>query len=179
MDMRELEITLEAALAVTRPTPRDVRDALVDYYATVARPFILKGLAHTQPNADEPVVRRMLMLRLGTLWNDLGSPWDNPSLEDLRLFRERIDRYACVRENEQLLKTRRLIDDLMLAAAVSERVRTLKQGHMPKLELIDGGGEVSEPRGQLRLVRDEEAKTLEVPTRPPPPRSGTQTVADP
>jgi hypothetical protein len=156
MDFRELEITLEAALAVTRPSPRDVRDALVDYYATVARPFIQKGLSHTQPLADESVIRRMLMLRLGTLWNDLGSPWDNPSLEDLRVFRERIDRYACVRDDERLLKTRRLIDDLMLAAAVSERVRALKAGRAsPKLEVIDGGGELSPPRGQLRIVGTE------------------------
>jgi hypothetical protein len=158
MDYRELEITLEAALAVTRPSPRDVRDALVDYYATVARPFIEKGLSHTQPTADESVVRRMLMLRLGTLWNDLGSPWDSPSMDDLRVFRERIDRYACVREDERLLKTRRLIDDLMLAAAVSERVRALRQGKaVPKLELIQGGGEVSPPRGQLHVVGSEAA----------------------
>jgi len=155
MDVNELETTLEAALAVTRPNPRDVRDALVDYYAVVARPFIQKGLSHSQPDANETIVRRLMMLRLGTLWNDLESPWDNPTLEDLKIFRERIERYACVKpDDEKMLKARRLIDDLMLAAAVSERIRSMKTGKpvLPQLEVIEGGGEISAPRGQLRLV---------------------------
>jgi hypothetical protein len=157
MDLHDLEITLEAALAVSRPTPRDVRDALVDYYAVVARPFIQKGLSHTHPEAAEPMVRRLLMLRLSTLWHDLPSPWETPTLADLRLFRERIDRYACVREDEKFLKTRRLMDDIMLAASVGERVRQMKAGRAPamKLRVIEGGGEISQPRGALRVVRSE------------------------
>jgi hypothetical protein len=145
MDLHDLEITLEAALAVSRPTPRDVRDALVDYYAVVARPFIQKGLSHTHPEAAEPMVRRLLM------------PWETPTLADLRLFRERIDRYACVREDEKFLKTRRLMDDIMLAASVGERVRQMKAGRAPamKLRVIEGGGEISQPRGALRVVRSE------------------------
>lgn len=156
MEIRDLETTLEAALAVTRPTARDVRDALVDYFATVARPFVLRGLSYTEPAADDATIRRLLMLRLGTLWHDLPSSWDQPTLQDLGRFRERIEQYACVKENPALGRSRRLLDDLMLAATVSERLETLKARRtMRRLEVFDGGCEVSPPRGQLRLVRPE------------------------
>lgn len=155
MDLRELEVTLEAALAVSRPTTRDVRDALVDYYAAVARPFIERGLQHTHPEADDALIRRIMMMRLGRLWGDLGSAWEKPTLEDLSRLRARIDKYACVKDDAPLLKARRLLDDLMLSAAVSERLRSVKaRKPMRRLKLIEGGGEISEPRGQLRIVRE-------------------------
>jgi len=156
MDVPELEITLEAALAVTRPTARDVRDALVDYYTAVARPFILRGLAHTSPQPDEGLVRRLLMLRLGVLWNDLGSPWDSPALEDLRIFRRRIDQYACAGPDARYDKARRLIDQLVIAAAIGEHVKLVRERPpIRKFMLIRGGGRVTAPCGRLKLVAPE------------------------
>ena len=157
MEIRELEVTLEAALAVTRPTPRDVRDALVDYYATVARPFVVRGLAHTHPNADAGLIRRLLMVRLGLLWGDLDSPWAKPSLEDLKSFRQRVDDYACVRDRQELSRVRQLLDELLIAASVGETLRRSRAGiaAKPRFELISGGGRLSPPRGRLRLVSGE------------------------
>ena len=159
MDLQELEVTLEAALAVTRPTARDVRDALVDYYAAVARPFLLRGLIHSNPEPDEQLVRRLLMLRLGVLWNDLGSAWDTPALEDLRIFRRRIDQYACAGTDERYDKARRLIDQLVIAAAIGEHVKLVRaRPPIRRFTLIRGGGRVTEPRGQLKLVQPEAEK---------------------
>ena len=161
MDVRELESTLEATLAVTRPTPHDLRDALVDYYAAVARPLILRGLVHTHVGPDEALVRRLLMLRLGVLWNDLGSSWDAPALEDLRIFRRRIEQYACADAEDQFEKSRRLIDQLVIAATIGEHVRlTRGQASSHRFTLIPGGGRgVSQPSGRLKLVRPEEEAT--------------------
>lgn len=155
MDLTQLEISLEAALSNRRPSPRDVRDALVDYYAAVTRPFIERGLAHTHPKADDGIVRRLLMLRLASLWKDAESPWSAPTLTDLEAFRLRIERYACVAEDERLAKSRRLLDDLMLAAKVGARLGAARQRALRRLRVIPGGGEASSPRGTLHLVRSE------------------------
>lgn len=153
MEMQELEVTLEATLAVARPTLRDVRDALVDYYSTVARPFIAKGLLHTQPEADEPLIRRLLLTRLTTLWGDLPSPWEDPSMDDLRVFRRRIDEYACVRDRDQLQRIRRLLDEIVLAASLGAALRKDPKDPHRGLQVIQGGGEQTPPRGELHLVQ--------------------------
>jgi hypothetical protein len=152
MEMHELEVTLEATLAVARPTPRDVRDALVDYYSTVARPFIARGLFHTQPDAGEPMVRRLLLVRLTTLWGDLSSPWEDPTLDDLRIFRQRIDEYACVREHQQLHRIRRLLDEIVLAASIGGDLNKEPGKSVRTFRVIQGGGEQTPPRGDLHLV---------------------------
>jgi hypothetical protein len=160
MDAQTLETNLEAVLRNARPTLRDVRDALVDYFAAVATPFIEKGLAHTHPDADPALVRRLLVARLSTLWNDLGAPWDAPTVEALARFRERIDRYACVRDELPWRRSQRLLDELLLQVAVEERVRALRaRAPVRRLKVIEGGGEVTEPRGQLRLVREGESES--------------------
>jgi hypothetical protein len=156
MDVRELEITIEATLAASRPTTRDLRDALVDYFVLVTRPFIEKGLAHTHPDADEGLIRRLLLSRLSALWRGLPSKWEAPRIEDLLAFRLRIERYACVRPDERMERARRLLDDLALAATIADKLRNVKQkSPVRKLKLISGGGEVTEPRGRLAIVRRE------------------------
>lgn len=158
MDLRELELTIEATLATNRPRARDLRDVLVDYFLAVGRPFMEKGLEHTHPDADERLVRRLLLVRLGSLWRDLGTRWDDPSVADLAVFRRRIDAYACVRpDDESLARARRLIDSLQLAVTVTERLLGLtRPAPARRLMLIDGGGERTEPRGRLELVRPAE-----------------------
>jgi hypothetical protein len=164
MDLRPLEATLESLRLAGRPTPRGIRDALVDYYATVARPYILKGLRHTQPDADDALVHRLLLLRIGTLWNDLPSTWESPTIEDLRTFRRRIDEYACVPDDPRFAKVRRLLDEVMLTAAVTARLE-LARARQPvrRFSLIRGGGVRTAPRGRLRLVSNA--------SRPVPPGS--------
>lgn len=159
MDVRDLEISLEATLAVTWPSTKDVRDALVDYFVVVARPFVLRGLAHSEPAADEATVRRILNARLGTLWRNLGSRWEEPSVDDLARFRERIEHYACVRRDDPTLqRARRLLDDLLLAAAVSERLRAVRQRTgQRRLRVIAGGGQRTAPRKLLKLVPPEQS----------------------
>ena len=156
MDARELEITLEATLAMSRPTPRDLRDAIVDYYVVAARPFLEQGLAYTHPDADEGVIRRLLLLRLTTLWHGRASSWDDPKMADLIVFRARIEQYACVRSSPRFLRVQQLLDDLVLAVTIGERVHDLAR-RIPRrrLRLISGGGEVSAPRGRLAVVRPE------------------------
>lgn len=155
MELEELEHTLEAALAVTRPTTRDVRDALVDFYMTAARPFVVRGLSHTHPGAEEAVIRRVLALRLPALWRQLRSPWEEPTLDDLARFRQRIENYACVVRDERFNRTRRLLDSLMLGAAVANRLESVRQRKATRrLKVVEGGGELSPPRGHLRLVRE-------------------------
>jgi hypothetical protein len=152
MDVTRLEDTLVTALAA-RPTTRNLRNILVDYYTLAARPHIERGLRHTAPGFADDTVRRILLLRIGTLWHDLASTWDEPSLEDLRTFRRRIEDYACVRHDPQFSRTQRLLDELMLAAAVSRRVDAARARQRPrKFLVIEGGGRRSAPCGRLRLV---------------------------
>ncbi len=152
MELQELEVTLEATLAVARPTLRDVRDALVDYYSTVARPFIAKGLIQTQPEAGEPLIRRLLLARMTTLWADLASPWEDPSLNDLQTFRRRIDADACVRERDQLQRVCQLLDEIVLAASLGEELQKDRKDLRRGFHVIQGGGEQTPPRGDLHLV---------------------------
>lgn len=161
MDAQALQTNLETLLRNSQPTTRQLRDVLVDYYAAVVTPFLRKGLAHTHPEADDALVRRLLIARLTTLWNDLGSPWEQPGLEALARFRERIDRYACVRNEPPWQRVRQLIDELILQVAIEERVRATKtRAPVRRLRVIVGGGEVSEPRGCLKLVRAAESEAM-------------------
>lgn len=157
MDARELEILLEATLAVNRPSARDLRDALVDYFVLVGRPFVEKGLAYTHPNADEGLVRRILLTRLGLLWSGRCSPcspWEDPAVQDLVVLRRRIEQYACVCPAGHTPRLKKLLDDLVLAATISERAQALARlPRRRRLKLLAGGGEVSAPRGRLALVR--------------------------
>jgi len=151
MDAKELEVVLEAALALRHPTKKDLRDALVDYFVAAATPFIRRGLAHTEPDADEATVSRLVMARLNTLWQDVSPLRGEPSLEGLARFRQRIDRYACAAENPALERPRRLLDELLVATAVSERLRS-PAARAARLRLIRGEGGGGAPRGVLRLV---------------------------
>lgn len=158
MELRELEQTLETTLAVTRPSPREVRDGLVDYYSTIARPFIERGLAFTDPDADESVIRRIMLVRLGTLWQDLGSPWDRPTMDDLRTFRRRIERYSCFKHEPGIAKIGELLDQLFLSASVSERLTTTRERMATRhFQVIEGGGNATAPLGKLRLIRADDA----------------------
>ncbi|MFM2151674.1 MAG: hypothetical protein RL199_109 [Pseudomonadota bacterium] len=158
MPPTELERTLEAMLKA-RPTPRDLRDGLVSYFLVVGRPFVLRGLSHLQAVPDESLVRRLLLSRARLLWQGLSSPWESPSLADLTTLRDRIDRH--VGRPAELVGTRTLalLDELALAAAVTERLKTRPRPPIVvrRLRVIEGGGDVSAPRGRLQLV----AHTLE------------------
>lgn len=158
MEATDLEKVLQATLAVQRPTSRDVRDALVDYFVVAAGPFIQRGLAFSQPDADLATLRRLYEFRLRHLWRGLGSRFEEPALADLAQFRQRIDRYACVSAGtERLLRVRRLLDELMLSVVVRERLEAVRRRDpVRKLKPIEGGGETTAPRGQLRLVRETE-----------------------
>ena len=154
MEAGDLETTLQATLAARAPSARDVRDALVDYFGLVGRSFVTKGLVHTDPEASDAVVRRMLVSRLALLWKGAGSTWDRPDLVDLAHLRTRIEQWSCVRGDTRYDRLRRLLDELFLAAAVTERMRAVR-GRAPvrRFRLIEGGGELSPPRARLRLVR--------------------------
>jgi hypothetical protein len=153
MPPNELERTLEAMLK-TRPTARDLRDGLVSYYLVVGRPFILRGLSHLGTAPEESLVRRLLLSRVRLLWQGLSSPWESPTLGDLTTLRDRIDRH--VGRPADLVGTRvlALMDELGLAAAVTERLRTRPRPPIVvrRLRVIEGGGDLSEPRGRLQLV---------------------------
>jgi hypothetical protein len=155
MESADLEKVLRATLAVQHVTARDVRDALVDYFVVAAGPFIQRGLRYSQPDADAATLRRLYELRLRLLWHGLPSKFDAPTLADLARFRQRIDRYACVAAADaRLLHVRRLLDELMLAVAVRERLEAVR-GRVPlrRFQSIDGGGETTAPCGRLALVR--------------------------
>jgi hypothetical protein len=160
MELRELELTLETTLAVTRPTPREVRDGLVDYYSTIAKPFVVKGLAFTDPKADETLVRRLMLARLGLLWQDLSSPWDRPTLDDLRVFRRRIERYSCMKHDPGMVKIGELIDQLFLGASVGERLEASRaKKPVRRFQLVEGGGNLTAPIGKLRLLKADQDST--------------------
>lgn len=144
-----LESGLEEALQLRRTTECDLRDALVDYYAIVARPHVVAGLRHTQPDADDAVVRRLMVARVGTLWGDLPSPWGNPTLIDLKRFKDRIDRYACISDDPSLDRVNQLLEQLFLAATVRER---LPAARARRFKIVARGSPNEPPRGRLHLV---------------------------
>lgn len=162
MDVRDLEISLESALAVTWPSRRDVRDALVRYFVTLARPMVLQGMqAKLDEKAggkgakvEEAALRKQLNTRLAILWAGSSAQWEDPALDELIRFRERIESFASLRrEDPELKRARQLLSDLFLATAVAERLRALRRrSHRQGLRLIQGGGEISAPRHTLRLV---------------------------
>lgn len=154
MEVEDLETTVQATLSAKAPTARDVRDALVDYLGLVGRAFVLKGLQHTDPKADDATVRRLLVVRLALLWKGSRSSWDQPDLKDLVHLRHRIEQWSCARSDPRYARLGRLLDELILAAVVSERL-TAKPNQKPRvrLKVIKGGAQVTPPRGRLRLVR--------------------------
>ncbi len=153
MPPTDLERTLEAMLK-TRPTARDLRDGLVTYYLVVGRPFILRGLSHLGTAPDESLIRRLLLSRARLLWQGLSSSWESPSLGDLTTLRDRIDRHIGRPADLVGTRTLALLDELALAAAVTERMKTRPRPPIVvrRLRIIEGGGDVSEPRGRLQLV---------------------------
>lgn len=154
MEEGDLETVLKGTLNARELTTRHVRDALVDYYGLVGRRFVAKGLQHTDPDADDALVRRMLVERLALLWKGANSSWDKPELRDLALLRIRIEQWSCCRTDERYLNVRNLLDQLFLAAAVAQGIRAVKaRTPVRKLELITGGAHLSPPKGRLRLIR--------------------------
>jgi hypothetical protein len=152
MPPSELERTLEAMLK-TRPTARDLRDGLVSYYLVVGRPFILRGLSHLGTVPEETLVRRLLLSRVRLLWQGLSSPWESPSLADLTILRDRIDQHVGRPGDIVGPRTLALLDELALATAVTDRLKSRKPPIVVrKLRVIEGGGELSEPRGRLQLL---------------------------
>ncbi len=153
MPPTELERTLEATLK-THPTARDLRDGLVSYYLVVGRPFIMRGLSHLGTSPDESLVRRLLLSRVRLLWQGLSSPWESPSLADLTALRDRIDRHVGRPADVVGTRVPALLDELALAAAVTDRLKTRPRPTIVvrKLRVIEGGGDVSAPRGRLQLV---------------------------
>lgn len=154
MDVQQLESQLERAAQAKGPTPRDVRDALVDYYGFVGAAHVARGLVHTHPGADAALMRRLLVQRLTVLWRGLGSTWADPTLPALGALRERIDRWACARSMSELARAKGLLDEIFLAAAVTERMQAVKARPVARrLQVIEGGGATTPSRGRLRLVR--------------------------
>lgn len=153
MQERALEEAIATRLA-GQPTACDVRDVLVDYLGLVGGRFVMKGFAHTDPNVDQATIRRVLVSRLALLWKGSKSTWASPALRDLALLRLRIEQWSCSRRDERYARIRSLLDELFIAAAVAERLKAARgRRPVPRLELLDGGREVSPPRGRLRIVR--------------------------
>ncbi len=149
----ELERMLEATLAVGRPTPRDLRDALIDFFVAFGGPTTAKLLGPGEAPPDEGLIRRLLLARLDHLWADLGSTWAEPAVSDLLIFRRRLERHAGFVASSGNARVRALLDEITVAAMVSERLAKLKRvGVGPRWPVVTGGGELSEPRGRLELV---------------------------
>ncbi len=153
MEIPELERMLEATLAVTRPTPRDLRDALIDFFVTFGVATTAKLLPEEAEPPDDGLVRRLLLARLDHLWGDLGSSWVEPSVADLLVFRRRLERHAGFTPGPENARVRTLLDEVTVAAMVTERLARLRRSApMKRWSVVDGGGERTEPRGRLELV---------------------------
>lgn len=180
MEEGDLETMLKATLKSRELTVRNVRDALVDYYGLVGRRFVAKGLQHTDPHADDALVRRLLVERLALLWKTSNSPWDKPDLRDLARLRIRIEQWSCCRADERYVRLRSLMDELFLAAAVAQGILAVKaRTPARKLELINGGAELSPPRGRLRILRNATTNAVRPPSLDQPSSSPSSSSSVP
>lgn len=153
VETTELERMLEATLAVTRPTPRDLRDALLDFFVTFGAATTAKLVPDEPQPPEDGLIRRLLLARLDHLWGDLGSSWAEPAVADLLVFRRRLERHAGFVATSENARIRTLLDEVTVAAMVTERLARIRRTTpVKRWSVVDGGGERTEPRGRLELV---------------------------